>query len=208
MATKNGGGRKRGALARIEPNYIERAEVADRKTNVVLMRQAAQLWKTLQRNKSDLSGIAVEIVNNASQLGGVIVQICGGEQFGLSFWNVHCAEQLPFNFDAARELVSVFKKVPEPITDFSQIWPVWKQVNLALGTLQIPERMEEQSASNVSPLTAISHLAGEAVVRYERWKETEPLGGWPKDRLETFVVETKQIHDAHEEARTELAGRG
>lgn len=191
-----------------EPDYNERTALAERQSMKALFRQAGQLWTIVQRDKTKMSDAAVDIVNHAAQLGRVLVQICGGEQLGLSFWQQNCAAQLPFNFDAARGLISVFKKVPEPIKEFSEIWPVWKQVNLALGTLQIPERAGEQTASEISPLTAISHLAGQAVARFQKWTETEPLDTWPRDRLETVAVETKQIHDIHDRVQAILRGKG
>lgn len=208
MTTKLKKNKKRGALARVEPDYTERADQASRKSNVALVRQAVQLWKELQKDRDNLSKVAVEIVNHSSQLGGVLVQICGGEQFGFAFWQMRCADQLPFNFEAAKELISVFKKVPEPITQISQIWPVWKQVNMALGMLSIPERLGEQSTSGISPLTAISHSLGQAYIHYQKWEQAEPMADWPKDRLETIVVETKQIHDLHERAAEVLKGKG
>jgi len=97
-------------------------------------------------------------------------------------------------------LVGVYKKIPEPITDISQIWPVWKQVSLALGTLTLPERTGEQSASTISPITALSHSLNHSFALFEKWTKAEPLDTWSESRLEAIVVDTKQIHDLHEQA--------
>ena len=151
-----------------------------------------------------MSASAIALVNHASQLGGVLLQIAGGDQLGFSFWTSHCAEQLPFKLETAQELISVHKKIPEEITSFEQIWPVWKQVNLAMGTLQIANRADEQPASNVSQLTALSHSMNRSYLLFEKWTQAEPLVSWPKDRLETVMVETKQIHDLHEQVAAML----
>lgn len=190
-----------------EPDYTERAALSDRKAQAARFKQAKQLWRTVQHGKDSMCAAAVAIVNTASQLGGVLLQISGGDQLGFSFWNAECEKQLPFNLTVAQELISVHKKIPEPITEFSQIWPVWKQVNLALGTLQIPERAGEQMASNISPLTALSHSLNHSFMLFEKWTLAKPLTDWDASTLETIVVETKQIHDLHETAAEVLKGK-
>jgi hypothetical protein len=206
---KNKTTRKRGARPDIKPDYGERAEITARTARDELIKQAGQLWRDLQKGKTILSETGVTIVNLASQLGGVVLQICDSNQLTFALWTERCAEQLPFiKLDAAMELVSVHKKVPHPIANISEIWPVWKQVNLALGTLQIPERAEQNEAAEVSPLTAICNTLGKAVVALAKWEQSEPLSTWPSDRLETFAFETKKIHDKHVEALGILKSKG
>jgi hypothetical protein len=188
------------ALARVEPDYNERAALAERKAQAALFKQADQLWHGLQRERDSFTATAIATVNLAAQLGGVIVQICGREQVVFEFWKNYCAEQLPFNLEAAQELVSVFKKVPEPITDISQIWPVWKQVNLAMGTLTIPERAGEQSAAETTVCTLLTKSLNHSFALFEKWTQSEPLADWPASQLENLIMETKQIHDLHETA--------
>ena len=202
--------RKSKAVVKIQPTYIERSDKAQKKVQVALFKQARGIWKELQTGKDKMADAAVFIVNKASQLGGVLKQICGGEQLGFSFWQAECAKQLPFSREIAEEFIAVNKKVPEPITHFSQIWPAWKQVNLALGTMQIPERTEEQNASTASPLTTISQYFIKGYSCYEQWEKSEeaagrPIESWPKDRLEAIAVDTKQPHDLHERAKALLA---
>jgi hypothetical protein len=202
--------KKSNAVSKIQPTYIERADKAQKKVQVALFKQARGIWKELQAGKDKMSDAAVLIVNKASQLGGVMKQICGGDQLGFSFWRAECAKQLPFSKEIAEELIAVNKKVPEPITKISQIWPVWKQVNMALGTMQIPERTEEQNASTTSPLTSISQYFIKGYSQFESWQKSEeaagrPIESWPKDRLEAIAVDTKQPHDLHEKAKALLA---
>jgi hypothetical protein len=73
--------------------------------------------------------------------------------------------------------------------------------------MQIPERAGEQSASTVSPLTALTHSLNHSYVLFNKWTQTEPLAGWSPDRLETIIVETKQIHDLHEQAAAVLKSK-
>jgi hypothetical protein len=63
------------------------------------------------------------------------------------------------------------------------------------------KRHLQKSASGISPLTALSHSLNHSFALFEKWTETEPLADWDTSTLETLVVETKQIHDLHEEAK-------
>ncbi len=200
--------KKSKALVKIEPTYTERTVQVQKKAEVAMIKQIQGLWKSLKSDEKILSQKAIAVVNTASHIGGVLLQIVGGEQLGLSFWNSHCSKQLPFNFDAAKELIAVHKKVPEPITDFKQIFPVWNQVNLAMGTLELPERTEQQTASSSTPLLAITHAFRQGFVCFEKWTATEPIDDWDKSRLETVHAETKQIHDLHERAAALLKKKG
>ena len=186
-------------IEKIQPDYNERTAQMQKKAKSELFKQARGLWKSLEGDKEQLKKGCISIVNKASQLGGVLLQICGGDQLGFPFWNKECADQLPFKLEVAQELISVHKKVPHPITDMSQIWPVWKQINLAMGTLQIPERLEAQNPSGQSPLTAVTHAFQQGYNVFQKWIEKEPLADWDRSRLETIFAETKQVHDLHEQ---------
>jgi len=196
------------ALEKIQPDYNERTAQVQKKAQAALFKQARGLWKQLESAKDSMEKTTILAVNTASQLGAVMLQICGGDQLGFPFWTSHCAKQLPFNLDTAQEMISVHKKVPTPITTMEQAFVVLKQLNLGLGLLKLPERTEDQNPSGQSPLTAVTHAFQQGYNVFQKWIEKEPLADWDRSRLETIFAETKQVHDLHEQVAKLLPKSG
>ena len=186
-------------LTKIQPDYNERTAQVQKQAQAALFKQARGLWKQLESAKDSMEQATIKAVNTASQLGAVMLQICGGDQLGFPFWTSHCAKQLPFNLDTAQELISVHKKVPVAITTMEQAFVVLKQLNLGLGLLKLPERTEDQNPSGNSPLNAVTHAFQQGYNFFKKWVEKEPIDTWDRSRLETIYAETKQVHDLHEQ---------
>ena len=120
---------------------------------------------------------------NACRSVGIRLQtLCGHEQISFEFWvKNNCADKLPFGFEAAKQFVSIARKLPDEVKTIEEAAPFTQLYFFALNLLEAPARDEQQKAISVSviqkfigQLTTIRQLYSKSIRQcpVHQWSDT------------------------------------
>jgi len=157
--------------------YTERADVADKRADRERIERIDDTYRKFQVAGKSVGYNLIASANLAREIGLELQGIAGAEQMGFGFYTSHCAKDLPFDYEAVKQFISIARKVKEPVKTVEEAVPVLQQVLLRQGLIEMPcAREGPQNAHDTAPVTFVFHTLGTAWERIEnRLKEPDKL---------------------------------
>lgn len=192
MSKKNGKPRTHEeAVARLERAAIS---AAVGKINTAFARMAGRV-KVMETE-------AVGLVNDALQLGFFFQEATGRAQLEFFLFNGLDGLDERLDFRLAQAAVNLCARYGPKyrFQSMAEALPELQPLLRGLHVIAAPERAGQQAVAAPNPDQWLTTALPEFTLRYKSLLQPERMQDWPAARLDTFLYQTKEIHDDYERA--------
>lgn len=192
----------------IAPTYNERAVKLSNKAKTALLEGVTRDWEKAKQIVGDASKLEIQALNYLRAAGIKLQEACGHEQISFEFHR-SIQDEIPksLHFNAAKFCIHLARKFEQPVETLDEVRSARQMMFEQLGESRAPRRLIPQNSHERNVWSDFVNTTASLTSLFTELEE-EPMEGWDRERLSSFVKTTEPIVERHRKAAVLLEESG
>ena len=182
--------------------YEDKAAIQRREAITEGVSKITELQLKIDDARDDIQSGFVSVVNAMRSQGLELMRMADREQIAFSFFNG--LGQMPFDFETAKNRISLAKKLPKPVKTFEEAREVYRSVFEQMNLLEVDATADGNRGVSHDPFLMALNAFVIIKQKFQKALSATPIEQCPRDMLKTLVADTQWAVEINQQARDAL----